>query len=645
MALRVDEWRMKMSENVQATLTKLRSANDRTVAAFTKGQDRINQSFSRMKTGIKDGIGGAWQGAKASLGEFKEGMLSSLPIPPQMASALGALAGPLGIAIALAAGLTLGLVKSVQAAEAFGVPFRELRNLNLDKTSEQLQTLNDDLLRLSFDKGLNAEAVTRAYYDIQSATGKYGPEVLAMTGRIGEAARALNMDYSAAVNGVSKAMLVFKLQASDLDSILESNAKTVQVGMVNFDQLAQVQTEYAGAAGAVNQKLDTANKVFAALTQSTKDANIAATMTKGAFQDLTKDSTVKGLKSIGVSVYDASGAMRQADDILKDLVPRLSGMTDLQFSTLKEEIGGSEGIRGLLDQAKGSGDTLLQTLETFDSSKFSVSDAIRASNGDLDVMKDMLSNKINAAMIHVGQAVLPLAANITDMLIGAVNGIRNMVAWLKGLYDSSALVRAVWESIFVLLKTGWEMVVAAVKVPLNLIMTIAKAAVEVLSGNFSQAWETVKQGGSDVADNLANMVTGIGGAFGSAFDNVMPKDNQTFKAKASIDTSAAQKAMEGVSGNMVMDPANKPNPGKAADLLGGTGATKGAATTNVKQGVTEVVGGGQQMRTVTVNIQSLVKELTVQTTNMREGSAEIQRLVTDALVRAVNGAELAIAND
>jgi TP901 family phage tail tape measure protein len=618
MALRIDEWRLKMTENVQRTLAQLSGASDKVAAKFARGQALMQRGISQ---------------AGSMFTEFKENLLSSLPIPPQMATALGALTGPLGIAIGLSAALTLGLMKGVQAAEQFAIPFRELRNLNLDKSAEEIEALNDSLLKLSFDKGLDAQAITKGYYDIQSATGLYGQEVLDMTGRIGEASRALNMDYSAAVNGATKAMLAYKLGAADVDSIMESNAKTVQVGVVNFDDLARSQTEYMGSAAAMKQTLNTSNKVFAALTQSTKDANVAATMTKGAFQDLSKASTVEGLKKIGVSIFDAAGGFRQADEVLKDLVPALAELTDQDYAALKEEIGGSEGLRGLLDQAKGSGDNLLRTMDAFDASKFDVNKAIAQANGDLDVMKDKLSNQLNAAFIQLGQAVMPLATAMVGMLLDAANGMRNLVGWVKGLYDSTLMIRVLWETIFILLKVGWEAVVAAVKVPMNMVITIAKATAEILTGNFSQAWDTIKQGGYDVAQNLKGLGSGVGDAFTSAFSNIAGPD---VKANVAL-TPPAKKAMEAATAGVVV-------PGAMG--AGGKNTTTGTgAATGVKQGVTEVVGGGKQVRNVTVNIQSLVKELVVHSGSVREGAVDIQRQVTDALVRAVNGGELALAND
>jgi TP901 family phage tail tape measure protein len=646
MALRLDEWRLKMTENVQRTLTQLSGASDKAAAKFMGAQNRIQNSVGRMSNGIRQGIGSAWNAAGSQLQTFKANMLSSLPIPPQMGAAIGALAGPLGIAIGLVAALGLGLVKGVQAAEAFGVPFRELRNLNMDKSAEQIDALNDSLLKLSFDKGLDAQAITKGYYDIQSATGLYGQEVLDMTGRIGEAARALNMDYSASVNGVSKAMLAFKLQASDLDAVMTSNAKTVQVGVVTFDELAKSQTEFAGAAASVNQEMDTANKVFAALSQSTKNAQVAATMTKGAFQDLGKASTSKGLKKIGVDVYDATGAMRQADDILRDLVPQLAQMSDQTFSALKEEIGGSEGLRGLLDQAKGSGDNLLRTMDAFDASQFDLNKAIAQGNNDLDIMKDKLGNQINAKFIELGQLVMPLVVKmmqgfswILDKVMHIGRSLHQAWAYMQELYNSSWMVRSTVEGLFATIEAGWSVLKNVIMAVIDGMMTPLRAMAKAMQGDFSGAFDALVDGAGSVVGHLVDGAKGVATAYGDAL-------SATFNTPQTMDVVpvVATPVIPGTNMPVVPGPA----PGTAgkgdpfAALFNGGGKGDG---TGVKQGVSEVVGGGKQVRNVTVNIQSLVRELVIHSGSVRESAVDMQRQITEGIVRAVNGAEVAVAND
>ena len=640
--MRADEWQLKLRENVQAGLQKLSGASDAAAARFLRSQRAISTAVDGMGAGIRAGLGGAWQGITEQMGEYKQQLISSLPIPPQMATGLSALAGPLGIAIALVGALSLGLAKGVQAAEQYGRGFRELRNLNLDKTQAELDQLNDSLLGLSFDRGLNAEAVTKAYYDIQSATGQYGDQVLQMSARIGEASRALNMDYGAAVNAVSKAMLAFKMDATEVDAIMQSNAKTVQVGVTTYDELARSQTEYAGAASSVGQSLDSANKVFAALTQSTKNSAVAATMTKGAFQDLVKENTVAGLRKVGVEVFDATGQMRQADAILRDLVPQLTQLSDQEFSALKEEIGGSEGLRGLLDQAKGSGDNLLRTLDAFDASQFDLNKAIDLANNDLDVMRDKLGSQINAKFIELGQLVQPLVVGmmqgfswVLDKVLNIGRTLGDVWGWMRSIYDQSMAVRFVLTSLFATVEAGWALVKAAIGATLEAMMTPVRVMGKVLQGEFGQAWDELTGGAAQFSNELAGGVRGVASAFGDAITETLggPRTVEVQPVMKEV-TSPTQQVLTG------SDAAPKP-------IMAGLfkGATEGEGTKATRDGVSQVVGGGQQVKNVTVNIQSLVRELVVNTNSVREGAVDIKRQIEQGIIQAVNGAELAVAND
>ena len=687
MALRVDEWRLKISENVSKGMAKLTASSESAAAKFTRTQDRITQSIGRASAGIKSGLSGAWQGAKESIGQYKSNLLSALPLPPAMGSALGALAGPLGIAVALTGALALGMVKGVQAAEAFGVPFRELRNLNMDLDAGGIAQLKTDLLDLSKAKGLDPQKVTAGYYDIQSATGQTGKAVLDLVGRVGEASRALNMDMATSVNGVGKAMVAFGLQTQDLDMLLESNAKTVQMGIVTFDQLAKAQTEYAGAAAAVNQNVNTANKLFAIFTQHTKSAEIAATYTKGAFAELTRDATVKGLKKIGVSVFDANKNMRQADDILRDLVPQLSTMSDQTFSKLKEEIGGSEGLRGLLDAAKASGADTLRVLDGFDSSKFSVNDAIKNANGDLDVMKEKLSNQLQVQLIKIGELMMPMVVSIVSgisSLVGhltsAVHVLMDVAAWFRNVYDNSTLVRVAVQQLFLTIKVAWTALVTAIKLSFNALLTPIKALGQALTGDFSGAWQTMRGG---MEENI-NLLKGGAASIGDSVRNSMAAvAGKPAVITAQLDASGLQPAINGLTAKVmpelmapapkgvpinppVKDGVNKsmrtvptalksnaqqqldasaPKADPYARLFTGSGGKGDGASGAVKQGVNAVAGGGGTQRSVTVNIQSLVREVKIYNTGGKLDANEIKRSVEQALIQAVQGAELATAND
>ncbi|MEO8589497.1 MAG: phage tail tape measure protein [Flavobacteriales bacterium] len=711
--MRADEWRLKITENVNSAITRLTSGADKAAARFTRTQDRINQAVGNSAQTIRTGIGTAWKGATASVGEYSRGMLNSLPLPSSMSSALGGLAGPLGIAVGLTAALGVGLVKGVQAAEQFDAGFRELRNLNIDKSKGEIDALKTSLLDLSEAKGLDPQKVTAAYYDIQSATGQTGQSVLDLVGRVGEASRALNMDMGESVRSVAKSLVAFHLTAKDTDAVLTSNWKTVQTGIVTFDQLAKSQTAFTGAAAGANQTMDTANKVFAVFTQHTKSADIAAEMAKTAFMDLGKASTVAGLKKIGVSVFDANGGMRQTDDILRDLVPKMATMSDVTFSRLKEEIGGSEGLRGLLDAAKGSGAETLRVLNSFDSSKADLTKGIREGNKDLDTMKDILSNKLQVELIRLGEMAMPFVTVMVSGLIDMVHYIGDFVGWLKegyhwfkDIYDSSTLVRGVIQGLFVVVKTGWTVLKTVIMTVVDAIVTPIKAIGAALKGDFKGAWDILKvgsdktfnrwkQGASDVQDAMKSgaeetlgrkifpvevqPIAGVLKATAPAIPGqpkAAPAPGAPAKVGAPPVPGVAREAAPKVGAPPVpgvarLDASHQvgapPVPGTrqpgAAPKVGAPAVpgqppadpyaklfkekSEGESGNGgrVSKGVSDVVGGGKEVRNVNITIQSLVKELTVRVANVRDGGSEIKKVVEEALVRAVQGGELLIAND
>ncbi|HRF80181.1 MAG TPA: phage tail tape measure protein, partial [Flavobacteriales bacterium] len=471
-------------------------------------------------------------------------------------SALTAVTGPLGIAVALAGALALGIGSGVQAAERLGVPFRELRNLNLDKTDAQIDQLKGRILDLSATQGIDPAMLTKGIYDAQSTMGKFGPEVESMVARIGVASRALNMDFNGAVEGMSKALVQFKLPMSDLDQLIASNAKTVQVGVVTYDQLAKVQTEYAGAAASANQQLDAANKIFTLLTVNTKNADIAATYAKAAFIDLGRGDTTKAFKKLGVDVFDANGHMRQADEIIRDLVPQLGKMSDLTYSKFKEEMGGTEGINALLDYAKASGGEVLRVLNDFDKSKFNVGDAITKANGDLDVMKNKLQNQLTTALTRLGEMVMPMVTGIVAGLVDVVGwlnsgiqAVQGIVGWFRTMYREVGLVRGVVELVGATIASVWDVTVAAIKGALNVIIAPIKAIAQALTGDFSGAWDTLKGGFGDAWDAVKSGAANVGQNFKDAFNNtVQPPD---VVAKAKLDTSGIPKEMNGVTASIM----------------------------------------------------------------------------------------------
>lgn len=397
--------------------------------------ERYLSDLNRFETGTEQ----ATSKVKKSTGTMRQAWAELRGEFPLLDKAARLATNPIVLLGAAVAG-TIGIFsKGVAAAREFNHEFLELQNLNLDKTAQQMAGLKQSIFNVAATGLQSANDISKAFFDVQSGTGLFGQEVEAVVQKVAAFSTATKADFDAATQQAVKGMRAWGLEVQQLDGFLASSYATVQVGITTFAQLADVQVEFAGAASAAGQSVDTANKVFAAFTQTAKNTQIAATLTKAAFQDLTKANTVAGFKKIGVEVFDANGRMRDAGEIITDLVAKFKGLSDQDLAELKEEIGGSEGLRGLLDTVKNQGDDLLDTFKAFDSAKgaFDIDALLENAKGDFETLSKIVGNQVNTVFIQLGEAILPIIARVLDSISGLLPDI------ISGFQNWGGVIQAV----------------------------------------------------------------------------------------------------------------------------------------------------------------------------------------------------------
>ena len=323
---------------------------------------------------------------------------------------------------AIAGGTALATLsyKGVQAAERFDSAFLSIKQLNLNKSEAEIEKFRGNIRDAAFEMGTNLEKSTNAVYDLQSATGLYGDDAIEIFKKVARFSVATGADLNDSMNSTTKAMKAFGLELKDIDDLLESNAKTVQVGITTFDELAKVQTEFAGAASAASQSVDSANKVFGMFTSIAKNADIAANMTKTFFQGLGQEAD-KIEDELDIKVFDETGSMRQADAILKDISGKFKGMTDREISNAINKIGGPEGLRGALAKVSKGAEDMIATFEGFDASQFSLQEAVENAEGDFGKMKEIFFNRMDVVMSKLGEKLIPMLAKLFDTLTPALS--------------------------------------------------------------------------------------------------------------------------------------------------------------------------------------------------------------------------------
>lgn len=319
--------------------------------------------------------------------------------------------------------------RSIDSAGKFDSAFLPIRNLNLDKSKAEMDSYKNKIRDGAFEVGAALDVSSTALYDLQSLTGLYGNEAIDVFKKVGKYSIATGANLGDAMNSTAKSMKAFGLGVKDIDALLISNAKTVQVGKTTFDELARVQTDYAGSASAAGQSFDVGNKVFAMFTSITKSADIAANMTKTFFDGLGQQATeIK--KYLGIDIFDKKGNMKDADKILVQISDKFKNLNEKQITEIINKIGGPEGLRSALAKVKTGAEDMIMTFDTFDSSKFSLEAALKNAEGDFTKMKELFSNQLDVVFSKIGDKIIPILSRGLLAAKPALKWFSDNIDWL-----------------------------------------------------------------------------------------------------------------------------------------------------------------------------------------------------------------------
>lgn len=423
---------------------------------------------NKLKTGLskaKEKVNGTVKDMKGKLSSLKThhiAMFSAMRSQiPMLDKGLVLISNRYVLMAGALVGVGLVLASATKKAANFNHEFLQIQNLNLDKSQAQLDKYKNSILNTAFAVGTEVKATSQAFYDVQSATGLYGKDAEAIVKSVGKFSIATGADLNETINSTTKAMKAFKLGVEDIDAYLESNAKTVQVGITTFAELARVQTEYGGAAAGAGQNVDTANKIFAAFTSIAKDSVTAATMTKTAFIGLTQKQTIDGLENMGINMYKANGEMKDLSSVLKDVSAKFKTMSPKAIDETINKIGGPEGLRNLFIKLKTGANDFFNTLESFDNSKFNIDLALKNAMGDFNTLKKIVGNRFSTVMTKLGMVILPVVAKVFNAINNTIVWLSDNLTTIKDVLGALAIGTAAWAATWVVLNAGTIAVTAS----------------------------------------------------------------------------------------------------------------------------------------------------------------------------------------
>lgn len=552
---------------------------------------------------------------------------------PLIGNAFRLVSNPIALTVAGVAALGKGIDYTTQKAANFNTQFRNLANLNLDKSKREIDSLRRMVLDTAYDKGFNTDKTVMGYFDVQSTTGKFGGEVKRIVEKQGEFANLMQADFNEYIAGTAKGMANFGFGAEKLDEFNRSAYATVKVGVTTFDQLAKVQSVYAGAAAANNQTFDTANKLLALFTVKTKSVDEAATLTKSMFNDLTKDATIKAFKKIGISIYDTNGNIKQADSLMMELNKKFLALDgDKKVIALKNQFTGSDGLISLVQAATDKSGQLQNTFNSFDSTKLGLNKALELARNDVNYINETLQNKIKALEIEIGTNLLPLKEWWAQLKLEMINGVMWVIRGEKGNRNKQY-------------NEGWTKQSEEYGGVLQSAANLTKEQYTKKLAELNIAMKAVESAHWKIAKDVNNIPLPWGGFL---WTDERKNEWRTEQSGYVLDYS---KGKINYTKNLIRDFQNEwqtktnfgrnvlshPDPTKKGDA----NSNGNANSTTLGSSVDSVTGSARQIRNLTVNIEAFNKGgINTQNTNLQHMEpTQIEEWFTDMCMRVVRSIE------
>jgi len=381
---------------------------------------------------------------------FREGLgkaNSLLEQYSQQASRAATMLG--GIAAAAAGGLGVAIKWSAEFEQ-------QMRNVNsiLHETEPNIKALGDAVLSLAGKTGQAPATLARGLYDIASS-GFEGADGLKVLEAAAKAATAGLSTTAVASRAITAVLNAYGMSASEAGHVSDVMFKTVERGVLTFEDLAQnmgdvvamaatakVPLEEIGAAIAAMTKagiqpaeaFTSLNMVIRSLINPAEEAKAAAAEMGiqwnatglaskgllGTFRDL---SAVLNTSVKDVDALTKAGA---SDSEIMQVVAQNAGMTTEKLSALFPEV---RGLRGALVLASQGGQVFSQEMQFMAEATGSTARAFQEQSKALALQWQKTWATIQALGIEAGAAILPILNKLTNALRLVAEVLRTLGGW------------------------------------------------------------------------------------------------------------------------------------------------------------------------------------------------------------------------
>lgn len=334
-------------------------------------------------------------------------------------------------AMAAGGGMLYGMSKIIAPGREFDFRMSNVQALTkLDKDSPQFQALRDQAKELGANTAFTA------------ADAASGQKFLAMAGFTPDAIKqalpgVLNMalageiELGEASDIGSNVLTQFGLSADQMDRVSDVLSAAFTASNTDLRMLGETMTYAGPVAAQLGMSLESAAAMAGAMADNGIRGSMAGTSLRAGLSRLVAPvgKGQKAMEALGVSIKDANGQLRSADEILKDVGISLRKYDQASQIKLKKDIFGEEAMVGMgavIDATlNGKYDKLKKLNDEARGRAKAIADT-NMDNLDGDILG--LTSAWQGFGIELKEKIDPILRSITQTITGV---IRSITAWMN----------------------------------------------------------------------------------------------------------------------------------------------------------------------------------------------------------------------
>jgi TP901 family phage tail tape measure protein len=326
-------------------------------------------------------------------------------------------------------------------------------------TGDDLQKLSDTAREMGRQTKFSATESAEALKFMALAGFDTQQQIAALPGVLSLAAAA-GMELATASDITTDTMSAFGLEASKATEVADMLAKAQSKTNTSVEQLGEALKYAAAGSAAAGQSLASTNVMLGIFGDQGVKGSMAGTTLANMLKDL-QTSAEDGKVSFGdmsVSVYDATGNMRDIVDIMSDVQSATKDMTAEERYFALTQVFKERALRGA-QMALASGEERMKFLR----------DEINNSTGAAEQMAEVMEGGIGGAMRRLQSQTADLGIQIGIHLVPIME---NMIGFVSRVVDRFASMDAGTQKLIIAL-TGAVAAIGLMSKAIGIAMTMA----------------------------------------------------------------------------------------------------------------------------------------------------------------------------